>query len=63
MGVIEDIGCEVTTLRKGDLVISPFAFGDGRCPNGQNGSTTACMNGGFFPMRRDDVGNDPLVRR
>src|SRR5207248_11298106 len=36
-----------------DLVISPFAFSDGTCPNCQNGITTACMNGGFFPMNGD----------
>ena len=53
VGVVEEVGAEVTTLRKGDLVISPFAFSDGTCPNCQNGITTACMNGGFFPMNGD----------
>jgi threonine dehydrogenase-like Zn-dependent dehydrogenase len=53
IGVIEELGSDVTTLRKGDLVISPFAFSDGTCPNCQNGITTACMNGGFFPMNGD----------
>jgi threonine dehydrogenase-like Zn-dependent dehydrogenase len=53
IGVIEDVGPEVSTLSKGDLVISPFAFSDGTCPNCQNGITTACMNGGFFPMNGD----------
>jgi threonine dehydrogenase-like Zn-dependent dehydrogenase len=51
--VIEDVGADVTTLKKGDLVISPFAFSDGSCPNCRNGITTACMNGGFFPMNGD----------
>jgi threonine dehydrogenase-like Zn-dependent dehydrogenase len=53
IGVIEDVGADVTTLREGDLVISPFAFSDGTCPNCQNGITTACMNGGFYPMNGD----------
>jgi threonine dehydrogenase-like Zn-dependent dehydrogenase len=53
VGVIEDVGADVTTLKKGDLVISPFAFSDGSCPNCRNGITTACMNGGFFPMNGD----------
>jgi threonine dehydrogenase-like Zn-dependent dehydrogenase len=53
IGVIEDVGADVRTLSKGDLVISPFAFSDGSCPNCQNGITTACMNGGFFPMNGD----------
>jgi hypothetical protein len=53
IGIVEDVGAEVTTLTTGDLVISPFAFSDGTCPNCQNGITTACMNGGFFPMNGD----------
>jgi len=53
IGVIEDVGTDVTTLRNGDLVISPFAFSDGSCPNCQNGITTSCVNGGFFPMNGD----------
>jgi threonine dehydrogenase-like Zn-dependent dehydrogenase len=53
VGVIEEVGADVRTLAKGDLVISPFAFSDGSCPNCQNWITTACMNGGFFPMNGD----------
>src|SRR4051794_18051273 len=53
VGVVEDIGAEVRGLAKGDLVIAPFAFSDGTCPNCQHGVTTACMNGGVFPMNGD----------
>jgi threonine dehydrogenase-like Zn-dependent dehydrogenase len=53
IGVIEDVGADVRTLAKDELVISPFAFSDGSCPNCQNGITTACINGGFFPMNGD----------
>jgi threonine dehydrogenase-like Zn-dependent dehydrogenase len=45
IGIVEDVGAEVTNLRKGELVIAPFAFSDGTCPNCQHGITTACMNG------------------
>jgi threonine dehydrogenase-like Zn-dependent dehydrogenase len=48
IGVVEDTGADISTLRRGDLVIAPFAFSDGTCPNCQNGITTACMNGGFW---------------
>jgi threonine dehydrogenase-like Zn-dependent dehydrogenase len=53
VGVVEDVGADVTNLAKGELVIAPFAFSDGTCPNCQNGITTACMTGGFFPMNGD----------
>src|SRR5919198_4964008 len=53
VGVVEDVGAEVGNLSKGDFVIAPFAFSDGTCPNCRNGVTTACMNGGFFPMNGD----------
>jgi threonine dehydrogenase-like Zn-dependent dehydrogenase len=53
IGIVEDTGASVSTLNKGDLVIAPFAFSDGTCPNCQHGVTTACMNGGFFPMNGD----------
>jgi threonine dehydrogenase-like Zn-dependent dehydrogenase len=53
VGVVEDVGAAVSGLAKGDLVIAPFAFSDGTCPNCRHGVTTACMNGGFFPMNGD----------
>jgi threonine dehydrogenase-like Zn-dependent dehydrogenase len=53
IGIIEDVGADVRSLAKGNLVIAPFAFSDGTCPNCQNGITTACMNGGFFPQNGD----------
>jgi threonine dehydrogenase-like Zn-dependent dehydrogenase len=53
IGVVEDVGAEVRDIAKGDFVIAPFAYSDGTCPNCQNGVTTACMNGGFFPMNGD----------
>src|SRR5919197_2772998 len=53
VGFVEDVGTDVTDIAEGDLVIAPFAFSDGSCPNCQNGITTACMNGGFFPMNGD----------
>src|SRR3954454_16819377 len=53
VGVVEDVGADVTHIAEGDLVIAPFAFSDGSCPNCRNGITTACMNGGFFPQNGD----------
>lgn len=48
IGIVEDKGGEVSNVRVGDLVISPFAFSDGSCPHCRAGFQTACVNGGFF---------------
>jgi threonine dehydrogenase-like Zn-dependent dehydrogenase len=53
IGVVEETGSEVRNMAKGDLVIAPFAFSDGTCPHCRQGVTTACANGGFFPMNGD----------
>ena len=53
IGVIEDIGPDVRTVARDDLVIAPFAFSDGTCPHCRHGITAACANGGFFPMNGD----------
>ncbi|TDX78994.1 threonine dehydrogenase-like Zn-dependent dehydrogenase [Rathayibacter sp. PhB151] len=48
IGVVEQIGDDVTTLSVGDTVIVPFAWSDGTCPFCQDGITTSCVHGGFF---------------
>jgi threonine dehydrogenase-like Zn-dependent dehydrogenase len=53
IGVVEEVGTAVQTLKRGDFVIAPFAFSDGSCPNCRHGITSACVNGGFFPMNGD----------
>jgi threonine dehydrogenase-like Zn-dependent dehydrogenase len=53
VGVVEDVGSEVTGIARGDVVIAPYVFSDGTCPNCQNGVTTACVNGGMFPSGGD----------
>lgn len=48
IGIVEETGSEVTSVRKGDLVIAPFAFSDNTCPTCADGFQTACPHGGFF---------------
>ena len=48
IGVVEDVGAEVRTLKRGDLVVMPFAFSDGTCVFCQEGLQTSCVHGGFF---------------
>lgn len=48
IGVVEDTGAEVTTVRRGDFVIAPFAYSDGTCEFCREGLQTSCRNGGPF---------------
>jgi threonine dehydrogenase-like Zn-dependent dehydrogenase len=48
IGVVEDVGAEVNTVKVGDLVVMPFAFSDGTCLFCEDGLQTECVHGGFF---------------
>jgi threonine dehydrogenase-like Zn-dependent dehydrogenase len=48
IGIIEEVGADVTSLKIGDLVLMPFAFSDGTCDFCREGLQTSCIHGGFF---------------
>ncbi|GAB3418372.1 alcohol dehydrogenase catalytic domain-containing protein [Flindersiella endophytica] len=48
VGVVEETGSQVTTLRSGDVVICPFAWSDGTCDFCREGLQTSCRTGGFW---------------
>src|SRR6185436_19412293 len=48
IGVVEEVGADVQTVRSGDLVVMPFAFSDGSCDFCQEGVHTSCVHGGYF---------------
>jgi threonine dehydrogenase-like Zn-dependent dehydrogenase len=48
IGIVEEVGAEVRTLKQGDLVVMPFAFSDGTCLFCEDGLHTSCVHGGFF---------------
>jgi threonine dehydrogenase-like Zn-dependent dehydrogenase len=48
VGVVEDVGADVGTVKRGDLVIMPFAYSDGTCEFCHEGLQTACVHVGFF---------------
>jgi threonine dehydrogenase-like Zn-dependent dehydrogenase len=56
VGVVEDVGSEVTKIEKGDLVVMPFAHSDGTCEFCREGLPTACVHVGFFGTGRDNIG-------
>src|SRR5205814_1965851 len=48
IGVVESVGADVRNLKRGDLVVMPFAFSDGTCDFCHEGLQTSCVHGGFF---------------
>ncbi len=48
VGIVEAVGSEVRTIKRGDVVIMPFAYSDGTCIFCHEGLQTSCVHGGFF---------------
>jgi threonine dehydrogenase-like Zn-dependent dehydrogenase len=48
IGVVEEVGRDVHTLKAGDVVVMPFAYSDGTCVFCREGLHTSCVHGGFF---------------
>src|SRR5947199_4080422 len=48
IGIVEAVGKEVRTVKRGDLVVAPFAWSDGTCEFCRQGLQTSCLHGGFF---------------
>jgi threonine dehydrogenase-like Zn-dependent dehydrogenase len=48
IGIVEDTGSDVRTVKRGDLVVAPFAWSDGTCIFCRAGLQTSCLHGGFW---------------
>src|SRR5579863_2771145 len=48
VGVVQEIGGDVRSVRPGDAVIAPFAWSDGTCEFCLAGLQTSCVHGDFF---------------
>ena len=48
IGTVEDAGRDVHKVKKGDLVVAPFAWSDGTCEFCRQGLQTSCLHGGFW---------------
>ena len=62
LGIIEDTGPEVTTVKKGDLVVSPFAVSDGTCEFCHEGLYTSCAHGAFWDGIPDEGAQAEAIR-
>jgi threonine dehydrogenase-like Zn-dependent dehydrogenase len=48
VGVVEEVGSQVRTMRAGDFVIAPFALSDGTCVHCRNGVQTSCERSAWW---------------
>jgi threonine dehydrogenase-like Zn-dependent dehydrogenase len=44
VGIVQEVGKEVRTVRPGDFVVTPFVASDGTCPNCLAGLQSVCQN-------------------
>ena len=65
IGIVEDVGSEVHTVKKGDVVVAPFAISDGTCEFCHEGLQTSCLHGewwGGSGANANDGGQGEAVR-
>jgi threonine dehydrogenase-like Zn-dependent dehydrogenase len=53
VGIVEELGSEVTGVAVGDFVIAPFVASDGTCDFCLEGLQTSCRNGGHWGGTED----------
>ena len=62
VGIVEEVGSEVRTIKPGDFVITPFVMSDGTCPHCQAGYQTACVNRVAYGTGPADGGQGEYVK-
>jgi hypothetical protein len=62
IGVVEEIGADVHTVKPRDLVVAPFVWSDGTCVFCRQGLQTSCLHGGRYGLNGVDGGQGEAVR-
>jgi threonine dehydrogenase-like Zn-dependent dehydrogenase len=62
IGIVDAVGSDVRTLKRGDLVVMPFAYSDGTCEFCRHRLQTSCLHGGFFGTAETDGAQAEAVR-
>ncbi|HWJ56185.1 MAG TPA: zinc-dependent alcohol dehydrogenase family protein [Vicinamibacterales bacterium] len=62
IGLVEAVGADVRTVKRGDLVVAPFAWSDGTCVFCRQGLQTSCLHGGWWGGTDLDGGQGEAVR-
>ena len=62
IGVVEAVGADVRTVKRGDVVVMPFASSDGTCDFCHEGLPTACIHLSFFGNPGNDGAQAEAIR-
>ena len=62
LGIVEEVGREVSGLKSGDVVVAPFVWSDGTCDFCAEGLHTSCRHGGNWGTPEVDGGQGEAVR-
>ena len=62
IGVVEAVGADVRTVKRGDVVVMPFASSDGSCIFCHEGLPTACIHLSFFGNAGNDGAQAEAIR-
>lgn len=62
IGLVEEVGSAVSSVRRGDLVVAPFFYADNTCQYCREGLHTSCRQGGFWGNDNVDGAQGEAVR-
>jgi threonine dehydrogenase-like Zn-dependent dehydrogenase len=62
VGIVQEVGSDVRTVKPGDFVVAPFVVSDGTCPHCLAGYQTACENMIGYGSGKADGGQGEYVR-
>ncbi|MER5602561.1 alcohol dehydrogenase catalytic domain-containing protein [Streptomyces sp. NPDC002265] len=62
IGVVEEVGPQVTGVKPGALVVAPFTYADGTCEYCRSGLHTSCPHGGQWGVNGVDGGQGQATR-
>lgn len=53
VGIVEEVGSQVSTVKRGDFVVAAFSVSDGTCDNCRNGLHSSCTRSTFWGQPDD----------